>query len=103
MNWRVRCPDGLRYVVGGHFREPLSSFHRDGLAFTVGLRRRTVDGRRSGQVHASLAGRLSADLRTADGVAERTIAWHGAGRAPETCLSGRVRWHAKLAPGLKPN
>ena len=31
MNWRVACPSGATYIVGGHFREPLSYFHRNRL------------------------------------------------------------------------
>jgi hypothetical protein len=103
MNWRVSCPSGITYVVGGHFREPISYFHRNGRAFTLTLNRATADGRRKGIARATVTGHLSDDLRTADGVAERTIVWHGAGRPPETCSSGRVHWHATLAPGLKPN
>jgi hypothetical protein len=103
MNWRVRCPSGITYIVGGHFREPMSHFARDGRAFTLTLNRPTADGRRSGIARATVSGRLSDDLRTAEGFAERTIAWHGGGRPRETCTSGRVHWHATLAPGLKPN
>ena len=103
MNWRVACPSGATYIVGGHFREPLSYFHRNRLAFTLDLRRPAADGGRRGRAHATVGGRLSADLRTAEGIAQRTIVWHGGGKPVEVCSSGRVSWRATLAPGSKPN
>ncbi|MBV9213320.1 MAG: hypothetical protein JOZ25_06705 [Actinobacteria bacterium] len=99
MNWRVRCSSGRTSVVGAQFREPLFPIRHDGLRFSAVTRAAPAGALAGGGLQVAVNGRLAPDLRAADGTAQRT-ARSGTG---EVCRSGPVRWHATLAPGLKPN
>ena len=96
--WHFTCIDGVQPPAwASRFDARRETFQRDGREFSVERLRDIpeADGW-IGHSHASVAGAVSEDGRSASGTGQVVVTWtRGAERSPSSCDTGPVRWSVR--------